>query len=118
LKSAVALWRGHYLLGVDATWVWPERQRLEKMCVEAYRNLINLYLKIGEKNEVLAACQNALKIDPCLEDIHRTLMQIHAESGDRLAVIWQYQECQNALKNELEVTPSQETQALYKQLTH
>jgi DNA-binding SARP family transcriptional activator len=43
-------------------------------------------------------------------------MTLHAEMGDRLAVIWQYQECRKALLAEMDVAPSQETEALYRRL--
>jgi len=43
-------------------------------------------------------------------------MQLHADGGDRLAVIWQYQACREALQTELDIVPSEETQALYKRL--
>jgi DNA-binding SARP family transcriptional activator len=44
-------------------------------------------------------------------------MQLHAEQGDRLAVIWQYQACRDALCAELGVDPSKETETLYRQLS-
>jgi DNA-binding SARP family transcriptional activator len=43
-------------------------------------------------------------------------MQLHAEWGDRLGIIWQYQACREALRSELDVDPSLETEALYRRL--
>ncbi len=39
LRAATRLWRGPFLHGVDAVWVWPERQRLEQECLDAFRQL-------------------------------------------------------------------------------
>jgi two-component SAPR family response regulator len=117
LRAATKLWRGPFLQGVDAIWVWPERQRLEQECLEAFRQLAGLLRKEGERLAALQACKRALEVNPCLEDFHQLAMQLHAELGDRLAVIWQYQACRAALHDELELLPSEETEALYRHLT-
>jgi DNA-binding SARP family transcriptional activator len=56
-------------------------------------------------------------VNSCLEDFHRLAMRLHADGGDRLAVIWQYQACRLALRTELDMLPSEETEALYRRLT-
>jgi len=117
LRAATKLWNGSFLLGVDASWAWPERQRLERECLEAFRQLAGLLHQAGDRASALHACRRALEVNPCLEDFHRLAMTLHAEMGDRLAVIWQYQECRKALLAEMDVTPSQETEALYRRLT-
>jgi DNA-binding SARP family transcriptional activator len=116
LRAATKLWHGSYLQGVDATWVWPERQRLELAFLEALRQLAVLQRQTGDRESALQACQRALEVNSCLEDFHRLAMQLHADGGDRLAVIWQYQACRDALHTELDVAPSEETQALYLRL--
>jgi ATP/maltotriose-dependent transcriptional regulator MalT/two-component SAPR family response regulator len=116
LRTAISLRGGPYLQDVDATWVWPERERLDQTCVDALEQLAEDQRKAGDRQAALQACQEALKIGPCREDIHCLAMQLHAEQGDRLAVIWQYQACRDALRAELEVDPSEETDALYRQL--
>ena len=55
-------------------------------------------------------------MDTCCEDIHRLAMQLHYERGDRLAIIWQYQACCEDLCSELDIDPSEETEALYRRL--
>jgi ATP/maltotriose-dependent transcriptional regulator MalT/two-component SAPR family response regulator len=116
LRAATKLWNGSFLLGVDANWAWPERQRLERECLEAFRQLAGLLHQAGDRASALHACRRALEVNPCLEDFHRLAMTLHAEMGDRLAVIWQYQECRKALLAEMDVAPSQETEALYHRL--
>ena len=66
----------------------------------------------------LQACRRALEINPCLEDFHRLAMELHADLGDRLGVVWQYQACRNALQDELELKPSQRADALYRTRPH
>jgi LuxR family transcriptional regulator, maltose regulon positive regulatory protein len=117
LSSAVALWKDTYLKGIDATWVWSERSHLEKLCEEAFRQLIDFHRKLGNQATALQVCRRALQVNACLEDIHRIAMRLHAEMGNRVDVIWQYQTCRDALKNEMDISPSEETENLYKQLT-
>jgi hypothetical protein len=44
-------------------------------------------------------------------------MQLHADLGDRLAVVWQYQALRSSLHSELDLVPSNETEMLYHRLT-
>jgi LuxR family maltose regulon positive regulatory protein len=116
LSLATKLWHGPYLQGVDANWAWPERHHLEQACLDGLRQLVQLHWQTGDRESALKACQRALQVNSCLEDFHRLAMQLHAERGDRLAVIWQYQACRDALQTELDILPSEETRALYERL--
>ena len=116
LRAAIDLRGGPYLQDVDATWVWPERAQLERAFMDALVQLAEAQRTAGDLQAAIQTCQEALTIDPCHEDIHRLAMRLHAERGDRLAVIWQYQACREALRSELGVDLSKETETLYKQL--
>lgn len=117
LLAAAGLHRGPYLQEIHATWAWPERERLEREAIETLKELAGLQRRAGDLAAALQSCQEALGIDPCREDVHSLAMQIHAERGDRLAVVWQYQACRKALRADLDLEPSDEVEALYKQLT-
>jgi DNA-binding SARP family transcriptional activator len=117
LRMATSLRNGAYLQDLDATWVWPERQRLDRICTDAWMRLAESQRQNGDSQAALQACQEALKIDPSREDIHCLAMQLYAERGDRLGIIWQYQACCEALRSELDIEPSLVTQALYRRLT-
>jgi LuxR family maltose regulon positive regulatory protein len=117
LRAATKLWNGPYLQDLDANWAWPERERLKETCLEAFKQLATALHQEGQVQAALQACRGALHIEPCREDFYRLAMRLHAEQGDRLAVIWQYQACSKALREELDVAPSEETEALYGRLT-
>jgi DNA-binding SARP family transcriptional activator len=117
LHIATGSRNGPYLQDMDATWIPAERERLDRACITALRQLIDSYRQKGDLQAALHACQEALKIDVCREDFHRLAMQLCADLGDRLAVIWQYQACRKALREEQDVDPSEETEALYRRLT-
>ena len=116
LRSATNLRVGPYLQDIDSTWVWPDREQLDRMCLDAIKQLAESFWQTGDRLSALQVCQEALRIDSCREDIHRLAMQLHAEGGDRLAIIWQYQACRDSLHNELDVDPSKETEDLYQKL--
>jgi LuxR family transcriptional regulator, maltose regulon positive regulatory protein len=117
LRAAAEFRTGPYLQDIEATWIWPERERLDRICVDALEMLAESERMSGDIPAAINACQQALKIDPCREDIHCLAMQLHADQGDRLAVIWQYQACRDSLLSELDVAPSNETKNLYQRLT-
>ena len=102
---------------MEATWVWPEREQLDRTCIEAWEELAEALHQNGDLQAAVQACQEALKIDPSCENIHRLAMQLHAELGDKLGIIWQYRACREALRSELDIDPSIETEALYQRLT-
>ncbi|MGB8214508.1 MAG: tetratricopeptide repeat protein [Anaerolineales bacterium] len=116
LRAAVNLWHGAFLQEMDDIWAWPERQRLEEAYLEALWQLAELHRQAGDRESALQACRRALEVNDCLEGFHRLAMQLHADRGDRLAVIWQYQACRDALQTELDITPSEEIKALYQRL--
>jgi LuxR family maltose regulon positive regulatory protein len=116
LKATVKLWHGAFLQDVDANWAWPERHRLEQACLAAFRQLAELHTSAGEWENALQDCQHALDVNPCLEEFHRMAMRLHAQRGDQLGVIWQYQACRDALLARMDDLPSQETQDLYQRL--
>ena len=117
LRVATSLRNGPFLQDLDATWFWPERERLDRICIDAWIQLVEFQRQNGDLQAALQACQEALKIDPSREDVHCLAMQLHAERGDRLGIIWQYQACREALHSELDIDPSLETQTLYQRLT-
>jgi LuxR family transcriptional regulator, maltose regulon positive regulatory protein len=117
LRAASEFMTGPYLQDIETTWIWPERERLARICLDALVMLAESERMSGNLQAAINACQQALKIDPCREDIHCVAMQLHADQGDRLAVIWQYQACRDSLRSELDVAPSDETKDLFQRLT-
>ncbi len=117
LHAAAAIRSGPYLQEFDATWVWPERERLDRACTDLLKQLAESQRALDDFKSALASCRQALKIDPCREDIHCLAMQLHADLGDRLSVVWQYQALRSSLHSELDLVPSNETEMLYHRLT-
>ncbi len=115
-RSAVALVKGAYLEDIDAAWVRLERERLNQEYLSALVNLGELYRESGDLPRALQTCQRVIAHDACLEEAYRQAMSIYAAMGDRAAISRLYQACKEALKSELDVPPSPETEVLYRSL--
>jgi DNA-binding SARP family transcriptional activator len=70
-----------------------------------------------EYDRAIAYARRWLALDPLQEAVHRRLMVLYAESGQRNAALRQYSECERLLNEELGVPPEEETTALYKTLS-
>jgi LuxR family maltose regulon positive regulatory protein len=117
-QEAVDTYRGSYLPNMDATWVLAEREKLWRAYADTKIKIGEYYWNIGNCELALASCQRILEIDPCLEAAHRLLMHVYHQLGRQDQVARQYQQCQQALEEELGVTPSPQTVRLFQILTH
>ena len=115
-REMAALYRGYYLPNLDSAWIISEREYLHQSYTEAIAYLSQYHLKRNEREVSLDYCSKAIRIDPCLENIHRLCMQIYNSVGNRTAVEHQYQACCQALERHLHSRPSTKTQMLYQKL--
>ncbi|HAX70896.1 MAG TPA: transcriptional regulator, partial [Anaerolineae bacterium] len=119
LEEAVALYRGEYLPdALYESWAAEERERLATLFLEAADKLCELYVQTARFTEAIDLGQRILAKDNCWERAYRHLMQAFNALGDRGQLARTYQRCQQTLKEELDVLPSQETQDLYRKLIH
>ena len=70
----------------------------------------------GECEAALKCCETILEEEPALETAHCLAMRAHAALGNRMAVDCQFERCREALLKEINVSPSPQTEALYKAL--
>ena len=116
LADAVALYRGDFLEGFalrDSApfeeWQLLEAEALRAELADALRRLVALEWANGRPQQAVWAARRLLALDRLDEAAHRSLMQLHAASGDRSAVARQYREVVRLLDAELGVAPSPET---------
>jgi two-component SAPR family response regulator len=115
-QNALRLYRGDYLPDLDESWVIAERERLFQSYIDVLLKLANMAMNNQKYEEALEICQKALKADSCQEDVHRLAMRIYAAMGNRALLIRQYDQCRQALLEEVDAEPSYQTQALYQSL--
>jgi DNA-binding SARP family transcriptional activator len=116
IQQALELYQGNLLEGWYQEWCDLERGRL-----------LRTYLALLEKQMAYCEAQGkykvgvgygycALRYDKAHERVHRRLMRLHYQSGNRTAALRQYNHCVASLRQELNVAPSQRTVALYEQI--
>jgi two-component SAPR family response regulator len=116
-QKAVDLVQGPYLNEVDALWVFDERERLGQIYESALEELAQLYLNANQLDRCLVICQMALIQNRYNELIYQIQMRAYAALGDRASIARCYQAGKAALMEGLGISPSQETEILYQDLT-
>ena len=118
LQEALNFYRGDYLPdALYESWAAEERERLASIFLESADRLTESYLAREQYAEAIELSQNVLAHDNCWERAYRHLMLAYDCLGDRGQVGRTYQRCVQALREELDITPSPETRALYERLT-
>ncbi|MEO5886954.1 MAG: BTAD domain-containing putative transcriptional regulator, partial [Anaerolineales bacterium] len=117
-QKAVDLVHGTYMADVDAPWAASERERLGQIHASALEELAHLYLNASQLDRCLSTCQIALAQNPYNEVIYQFEMRVYAALGDRAAIVRCYQACKSVLDEGLGLSPSQETELLYRELVN
>ncbi|HEX6099284.1 MAG TPA: response regulator [Thermoanaerobaculia bacterium] len=122
LDPATRLYGGDFLDGFQIDeekfdqWVLAERDRLHRMALRAHAQLVEQLARNGSLDEAVAIAQQALRVDPLQESMHRTLMKLYQQSGDLLNALQQFDVCAKILRRELDVEPDAETRGLQQEI--
>lgn len=123
LESAIALWRGSLLEGIEfqdaegfMQWLEAERIAWDRRLLTAFGRLISLHESMGAWHMVVDHAHHALSIDPLQERFHRAIMRSYHRLGDRAAALGQFSICRDLLSSEHGVDPDPETIALSEQI--
>ena len=117
LEETVALYKGEYLPEARyETWAAAEREHLAVLFLRAADHLCEWYLREGRMEAVIDLGRRILAQDNCWERAYRYMMTAYHRLGDHGQVARTYNRCGETLRKELDVSPSPETDALYRQL--
>ncbi len=117
LRRAVDLYRGEFAPGCHDDWVLIERERFRDRFIAANLTLAQHYTMGRNYEDALACCRSVLNEDPLRETIHRQMLTIYGLSGRRTEAMVLYRWLTQRLRDELDVAPMPETQALYRAVT-
>lgn len=119
-ETAVSLVRGPFLNGFylannvefDA---WQSRQHhfFERRYLALLANLVTANRGRGQLDIAIDYAQRYLETDDLTEEMHRHLIELYAQAGDRSAALRQFEQCVLVLERELGVVPLPETRAAY-----
>lgn len=111
-ETAVELYRGDLLVAAYDDWVLTERERLRSLYIETLLKLTQQYRSKSEYERAIAFARKILATDPANETAHQHVMFCEMARSNRAGALAQYDECVRALRDELAVEPSRDTQAL------
>jgi DNA-binding SARP family transcriptional activator len=115
---AETLYQGDFLEGdLYEEWAIAQREQLRLLYLDVTSWLTEHFVKQAEFTAAIALAQKTLAQDACHEQAHRCLMVSYAAQGQRHLAVRQYLACVQALRTELDLSPSAETSALYRQIT-
>ncbi len=117
-QKAISLYHGDFLADLYQTSIWShgQHERFKELFLAAMDELGALYEMQQEEAKAKELYLQALAIDPCREKTCQTLMRLALRQGDRPTAVAQCRRLTQALQEELNVLPSQETRALCQQL--
>lgn len=116
IESAVKLYRGDLLEGWYQDWCLFERERFQIMYLMLLDKLVQHSEIYGNYPAGLAYGTEVLRHDHAYERTHRQMMRLYILAGDRTQALHQYQRCVIALRNELDIEPSEPTKQLYEEI--
>jgi len=115
LEQTAKLYTGDLLEGYYFDWALQERERLRCIYLNCLYYLMRFF-STRDPLKALAYGQEILNIDPLREDVHRQMMLMYLNNGQRARAVKQYNICQETLKHELGILPMIETRLLYGQI--
>lgn len=116
MEECLALYRGDLLEWLYTDWALRERERFRSLYLTCLARLMEHHAGRRNYEQSIAYGQDILRRDPLREEVHRSMMRIYLESGQRTLALRQYAQCCELLKRELDVPPLEETQALQRQI--
>jgi DNA-binding SARP family transcriptional activator len=113
LEDALHLYTGELLDGLYDDWVLWERERLQRLYLNGLAHLLQYHKHLGVYERSLEFGRTILLHDPLREEIHREMIGLYLESGQRALAVQQYEICRERLAAELSIQPMRETRAMY-----
>lgn len=125
--KAIALYRGNLLEGCNPSsdsfddWLFGYRNNYRELAVSTIEKRLRLLLKergIEQKNEALLLryAKRLIEIDELQELAYQALMIVYHKKGHHRAALETYKTIKNKLQQQLSISPTEETNALYREI--
>ena len=116
-KQALELYGGDFL-GEELYHPWVERKReeLHGKFLDLLYHLAKLYESQGSVLKAIDCYHKVVQTDPLAEPAYRSLMLLFAQRDMRNAALRAYRDCQQSLKDVLNVEPEAGTTAIYRKI--
>jgi DNA-binding SARP family transcriptional activator len=110
---AVVISRRPFLPDVEAPWIEAQRNSLRVMQMRALQCLVTVSANNGEPLLAIQHAAEMVELEPFRETAYQLLMKMHAAAGDRAEALRVFAKCRELLRDELGVSPSPQTEAVY-----
>lgn len=110
---AVVISRRPFLPDVEAPWIEAQRNALRALQMRALQCLVTVSATNAEPLLAIQHAAEMVQLDPFRETAYQLLMKMHAAAGDRAEALRVFARCRELLRDELGVSPSPQTEAVY-----
>jgi DNA-binding SARP family transcriptional activator/predicted ATPase len=117
LIGLLALYHGDLLPGFYDDWVILEREQLQALFEQETHRLLAILVNEQRWADVLDWGERWIAFGHTPEPAYRALMVAHNAQGDLPKVVAAFERCRQALHDTLGVEPSEQTRALFNQLS-
>ena len=114
--TAANLARRPFLPAERGLWIERRRDDLRATLLRALDVLADGLTGGPYEHDALRYTKEALALDPYRETSFVQLMRLHMSQGNRAAALRAYEQCRAILANDLGVTPSPQTEAIYREV--
>ncbi|MDD3242614.1 MAG: BTAD domain-containing putative transcriptional regulator [Eubacteriales bacterium] len=116
-EEALVLYTGDFLAesALD-DWVFPWTNYYKRMYNGAVLEMCELYRQIKNYAAIVTVCSRAIERDPFVEKLHVALIRALLDQGQATQASVHYDHISNLLYKELGVQPSEDLQALYREI--
>jgi len=113
---ATTVLRRPFLTGQDGAWMEERRAVLASSLVRALDCRVEALAANHELEQALTHAREVVRLEPYRESAYRRLMRMLDRSGERAEAVRVYQDLGRLLKRDLGVAPSDETEAVYREI--
>ena len=100
----------------DCEWARYAADRAEQARLAVLEQLAERLVERGLTGAAVNRYRQILEAEPLREGIHRALMRLYRDIGERPLAIRQYHTCRTLLRRELDIGPSEPTTRLYAEI--
>lgn len=111
-RELLALYAGPFLDGDDASWILPERKKLQSIFLHAVERLGMRLEEVGLWSDARDLYLRSLGAEPFAEVLYRGLMRCASACGDAAGAYSAYRQCREGLAAAFGRKPSVETDRL------
>jgi DNA-binding SARP family transcriptional activator len=105
-----------FLPGEHGGWIERKRREIDDIALRAMDASAEISLRTAQPEVAMRLAEEILSREPFHESGYQRLMLAHAARGNRAEAIRVFHRCREILKEDLGVSPSAETEALYRKL--